>query len=367
MTNLAKHDKKNKLNILYIYNYKDWAIHNVGKIWLDEQPNFNVTYISAQEFKKEHVVTYDLVWFGYLDLFIENFFQYRFSEDDIKKFVVSIHDPLELFPQQEKWKSINLTDKKWWNVEIMYRYIKLMILYKLDHIVTTSAEMKAILKKYNVSASILPTASSLPTIDKRKIKTNKCDILSVFEIYPRKNLPLMKSLQQYCTENLKIKFDLKIGRKILPKNQYLKLMDHHEIYICTSFQEGGPIPAMEAMQRGLVVISTPVGQIQDIIENNINGYICRTQNEFINVIDKLANNLELLHKIRLKSLASIQEKRNVKTVKSEVNRLILKLLQSDINNKHKKKDSVFDWFISVTYYRLYWYLKKFYKYINMKA
>lgn len=48
-----------------------------------------------------------------------------------------------------------------------------------------------------------------------------------------------------------------------------RLMD---AYIVTSTIEGGPVPLMEAMASGLVVISTPVGVVPELIENGINGF-----------------------------------------------------------------------------------------------
>ena len=176
--------------------------------------------------------------------------------------------------------------------------------------------MKLILRKNGVESFLLPTISSLPIKNINEIRTERCNILSIFETYPRKNISLMNSIQNYCNTFLNIKLNTKIGKKVLPIDQYIKLLEDHEIYLCTSYQEGGPLPAMDAMQNGLVVISTPVGQIQDLIINGLNGYICKTKDEFLEKITLLANDLKSLHKMRLKSLEYINKFRNIKSIKT---------------------------------------------------
>ncbi|MGA3221039.1 MAG: glycosyltransferase, partial [Acidimicrobiales bacterium] len=97
---------------------------------------------------------------------------------------------------------------------------------------------------------------------------------------------------------------------------YTKLIDDHEVYICTSYQEGGPIPAMDAMQRGCAVLSTPVGQIQELIRHGENGYICETADEFIEALTVLANDLPLLHRMRLRSLETFHRERNIEHIQA---------------------------------------------------
>ena len=49
-------------------------------------------------------------------------------------------------------------------------------------------------------------------------------------------------------------------------------------YVCSSAWEGMPIIIMQAMLYKLPVVSTDVGAIPDLIENNITGYLCERRN-----------------------------------------------------------------------------------------
>tara|TARA_B100000963_G_C22632957_1_gene675956 strand:+ start:202 stop:1227 length:1026 start_codon:yes stop_codon:yes gene_type:complete len=64
----------------------------------------------------------------------------------------------------------------------------------------------------------------------------------------------------------------------------IKLYSLIDIYIVSSRVEGGPRSILESMASGVVIFSTKVGQAEEIIKNNINGYLYDTKN-----IDSIAN------------------------------------------------------------------------------
>jgi len=53
------------------------------------------------------------------------------------------------------------------------------------------------------------------------------------------------------------------------------------IYICASAREGTPNPVLESMASGLVVVSTPVGNVPELIRNGFNGIIVQRSVEAI--------------------------------------------------------------------------------------
>ncbi len=57
--------------------------------------------------------------------------------------------------------------------------------------------------------------------------------------------------------------------------------------VMTSLNEGTPLMALEAMQAGVPVLSTPVGGVVDIIENGKNGFLCKSEEEFIQTIHQI--------------------------------------------------------------------------------
>ena len=305
------------IKILYLYNYENWAIHNVGKLWLNNQALIDVTYKKESALKIDDFRRYDFIWFGYLDLYVNYYLKRHLSSFEKNKCIVSIHDPLELFPEKKNWKSLGPPSFKLTNIDNWGKHTKLKLLSEVHNIVTASLEMQKTLSKYQLHTYVIPTTSLLNSRSKDQIKTTKCSLTSIYEIYPRKNISLMDEIKKYCFKN-KIKFDTKVGKKILSDDDYAKLLDSHEIYICTSYQEGGPLPAMDAMKRGEVVITTPVGQLQEIIKDGENGYICNSGAEFDRRINELSNDLKLLNQLRIKSLESINSKRDINNIRKNV-------------------------------------------------
>jgi hypothetical protein len=306
---------KKIIKVLYLYDHKDWAIHNVGKLWLTDIKNIETTFSNNLKFNKDDFRKYDFIWFGHLDIFLDIYSKFYMRKENLNKCIVAIHDPIELFPQTKNWKQIKLNLSKWWLFTSWSRWAKLRALKRTKHIIVISIEMQSILRKYKINSTLIPTSSNLPDRDQAQIKTIKCSVLSVFVAYPRKNVALMETLQNYCLNVLNIKFDTKIGKKILSTGDYINLLDMHEIYICTSYQEGGPLPAMDAMRRGLVVISSPVGQIQEIVQDGVSGFICKSENEFLDKITFLLTNPSILHTMRIESIKRINQKRNTKVIK----------------------------------------------------
>jgi glycosyltransferase involved in cell wall biosynthesis len=133
----------------------------------------------------------------------------------------------------------------------------------------------------------------------------------------------MQAIKKYCVEILRIQFDYKQGCVVLPVEQYASILDQHEVYVCTSMQEGGPIPAMDAMIRGAVVVSTPVGQLSELVSTGENGFLCRSENEFKDTLRMLSEHPEILHRVRLSSRRTIMSRRN----RIEIQERVLRLLQ----------------------------------------
>ncbi len=295
------------MKILYLYDIDNWAIHNVGKLWFENVKQHEIVFknfFEVQDEKKIYI-NFDLIWFGYIDL-------YLFSKEKPKNSIVSIHDPKEIFDQVPNWKK-TLPNKD-----------KIDILRTVFKCVTISRELFTILTKYGIDVEHIPTASRLPYRDTLKVFTEKSDITSVFQVYRRKNPDLMYSLQQKVVNELNIKFDLKVGRDILTRTKYIKYLDSHEIYICTSYQEGGPIPVMDAMNRGMVILSTPVGQVLELVEDGVNGFFCYSFDDFYNKIQMLSEDLILLDSMRQNAIATIKSKRSLSIIDQKVDIVINK-------------------------------------------
>ena len=65
----------------------------------------------------------------------------------------------------------------------------------------------------------------------------------------------------------------------LRKSEIEKYLDSTQVLVLPSYAEGFPNVILEAMCRGIPVISTNVGAIPDTISNNVNGFLIEPMNE----------------------------------------------------------------------------------------
>jgi len=293
-----------KSRILYIHS--GWAVENVGKLWFGGGCNVPVDFISFSSplLSRELLNKYALIWYGYTSLF------YKFPCPP-EKAIVSIHDPCEMFSETREWNSnakLSATQADW--------------LKTMARVVVISEEMRLIMENSGVDCSLIPTTSLLPIRLLSDISINEVpDVLSVGRIYKRKNFEQFLRISKQLKKS-KIHCKLRCGNPTTSEGKYMQCIDHYPIYLCTSFQEGGPIPVMDAMTRGAVVLSTPVGQVPEIISDGQSGFLCQSDSDFIDKIHLLASDPDLLFKMRLASIQAIEEKRNAAIIASQVSALL---------------------------------------------
>lgn len=272
--------------LLYIHDKENWAIHNVGKLWLDDLKDC-ICVDFMRKPNKNILNNYDYVWFGFHTLWLS------YKDFDKSKSIVSIHDPCELSGVEKS----------------LLENIK---------VITASKQMSNYLLQKNVMINaIIPTTGFLNYQDENKIKdTTKIKLLTIGSDKGRKNIKSVYNLFDKCNKELGIESYAKIGiDKFLTIEEYSKLFDDYNVYICLSRQEGGPLPAMEAMQRGCVVLSTEVGQMPELI--NGNGFILK-ENDFFEKIKWIQKNMEWVNNARKESLKIIKKYRDPANIKKIV-------------------------------------------------
>lgn len=300
------------LNILYIHS--GWAIETVGRLWFSEQSIARVTFVRAGDIllTESYMKQFDFVWYGYWALYHQHPYLAERS-------VVAVHDPSELFTGKPNWQvDCGLSDK--W-VSHFTSFSKVVVI---------SQEMKNVMTRLQVPTVRIPTTSDIPIRSCSDIPNHVSPkVLSVGRIYRRKNFELFKDVQQAATSaGLQSQFRMKCDHFPVSEEDYVNLLDDHPIYLCTSYQEGGPLPVMDAMRRGAVVVSTPVGQVPEIIEHGINGFICQNKDEMLNAIKSLERDPVLFRDMRLRSIRSICELRDRDVIANSVSDVLRDLRSS---------------------------------------
>jgi len=80
-----------------------------------------------------------------------------------------------------------------------------------------------------------------------------------------------------------------------------------DIYVCFSLLEGGPLPVFEAMACGVPVISTPVGEVPEVVINNENGFIVENTDDLRDVLKRIESSPQILKEMGMKARHSIEE------------------------------------------------------------
>lgn len=70
----------------------------------------------------------------------------------------------------------------------------------------------------------------------------------------------------------------------------MKMVADSKAMVLTSRWEGIPMCALEAMALGVPVVSTPVGDMGDLIDSGVNGYLCATDEEIAESLLKILLN-----------------------------------------------------------------------------
>lgn len=297
---------KHRPKVLFVYE-RNWSVYDVGRLWFENNDEINIDCKTVEELKAypDYINNFDLVWFG-ANVYYQNFMF------DLNKSVITIQDPNEF---RFAFGNVKGGDVSGHNMNLLRSYKNLVVTYD---------EFKENLQRKNIHSDVLPTGSLLP-IREYIQKPSESSIITVHAGIDndRKNITMLRSLLNTFTK-MGIKCKEKVGMTKLPVDKYQELLDNYSIYLCTSRLEGGPIPAMDAMTRGAIVLSTPVGQMSDLIEDGINGFICHTEQEFVDRIKSL--NPETLHNMRLNSLRIIQEKRSLKNIRTKVSEYVKKTI-----------------------------------------
>jgi glycosyltransferase involved in cell wall biosynthesis len=289
-----------------LYLHAGWAIESVGRLWLagrtDCRPRF--ASVHAKDLPAICQREFNIVWFGYSSLASR-------IPIDPERAVIAVHDPVELFPEVASWKAKRSISPA-----------KRELLLRARAVVVISQEMQDILAENGVLAHRLPTRSTMPLRDLESVPANcPASFLSVGRIYRRKNFEQFRRVSARAA-SLGITSRLKCDHFPLSADDYRKLLDTFPIYVCTSFQEGGPLPLMDAMHRGAVPVSTPVGQAKEIIHHGINGFLCQTDEEFLDVLSNLAKDPAKLFSLRKNSLKSIADLRSPEAIGDAVTKFL---------------------------------------------
>jgi hypothetical protein len=294
-----------KRRVLFLYNVPDWAIHNVGRDWGELlAATHEFTLARYGEHEALDPAAFDHVVWGYSTLRYSGRMLmaslarrplglWRWQRARGPGLCAVVQDPSELFPEVADWRA---------------QAPRLEHLRRFARIAVTSNEMLAVLAEHGVAASKVNTRSRLPLRAGAEVAEEPLRVFTRAQRYPRKNLPLFESLARRFAGTLE-RCDAILGGAVLPEANYIRQIDGYNCYVCTSWQEGGPLPLMDALRRGCVVLTTPVGQTDELVSDGVNGYFCRDEAEFASRLQELHDSPRRLADMRRAALARAADSR----------------------------------------------------------
>lgn len=106
----------------------------------------------------------------------------------------------------------------------------------------------------------------------------------------------------------------------------IRLLREADIYLLPSYAEGLPISLLEAMAAGLPVISTRVGGIPEVVEDEVNGFLI-TPGDYISLANKI---VELVENPKLREIISQNNQEKVR------NKYDWKIVANNISNVYNE-------------------------------
>ena len=108
-----------------------------------------------------------------------------------------------------------------------------------------------------------------------------------------------------CAKALDVEVDF-TGK--LSKEAWVSLSKDHNIFINTTNFDNMPVSVMEAMALGLPIISTSVGGMPFLINNNHDGILVNPNNanEFVEAVKRILSNHENTHKMTLNARENVE-------------------------------------------------------------
>jgi glycosyltransferase involved in cell wall biosynthesis len=209
---------------------------------------------------------------------------------------VVVHDEMDIYQWARSWHN---------NADDLFKPGMLDALQKAKGVIVISESMHQRLKPLVPNCYHVPTTSTVPSCSP---KPSTASAVTVFQPGRRKNASMLKRV--LSRSGISYMMHTPNGNK-LPFEEYIKLLDRHSIYVCASRFEGGPLPAMDAMNRGLVVVATPVGQMPELIEDGVNGFLCTSSDQIVERLRLLQADQDLLMRMRLKSSETLKGRKQI--------------------------------------------------------
>lgn len=308
--------------VTYLYDIEGWALHDIG-LWMQEHLAPEGVTVRCMDSARWHAAPEqtDVIYPSFTGLVVPGFDYRRWAG----RVISTVHDPCEISHFQDR-----MSWKRW--------PLRPLPLDAIDALSAISDELvDVVTHRYGYPATRTPTWPSnaeriratgqvrdpvgairlfastnaeshfsrrairnrlrrLPTYCRghdARIDLRQFAALAVRR--HRKNIPLLCRVAHFARSLPGASVQVTTGEHgVLPRHEYEAALHRSTVYLCTSTMEGGPLPVMEAVLAGAAVLSTPVGQVTEWVEDGRSGFICENLGEFRRALARYSKNPDLL-------------------------------------------------------------------------
>jgi len=197
---------------------------------------------------------------------------------------------------------------------------------------------------YSVTTNATPNWVS-KNMEINKFKDRKNAVISVGRMEKQKNYTYL--IEEFADTNISIsiigegsqkkdleKFAIKKNTDVsflkkIPNSELIELLSNYKYFVLPSTFEGNPKVVMEAMAAGCVVLVNNFPGIDEIVTNEVDGYVFDAKRgRLLNLFNSIANNEQELAEVSQNAVLKIDKKFSLNSYIEVENRLYLNLIDN---------------------------------------
>lgn len=207
---------------------------------------------------------------------------------------------------------------------ILFKIIE-VVLSKINNCKTIACSKDEYIKtiKFNKNSTYVDNGVNIDYLSTIPVNKSKMSICTCGRIIKQKNPKLFNEIAESFPDidfiwigdgpdrNLLTSKNIKVTG-FLKRKEALKELVKHDVFILPSIYEGLSIGLLESMYLKRICIVSNISSNKYIIDNNLNGFICKNKEDYINTINNIINKKYTLEKIKREARKDIIKNYNIK-------------------------------------------------------